>query len=204
MTERPEPPDPIGVPTAGAPPAGPPPYPYSYPPGPAGQFGPQSPAGYLDAQTRFSPPPGYPAGYPQQSLPYGDYQYTGALAPAPRNGLGTAALVLAIVGLVGSCSVVGGLVLGVSAIILGIMGRGRVQRGEATNGGVATTGIILGTVAVLISVALLMFGVRIFNQYGGREMLSCIQDAGDDNDLVQQCMDEFQQRVESQTGSTGR
>ena len=180
----------------GAPPAGSQPYPYSYPPAP----GPQGP-GYPGVQGPGYPGP-YPGGYPPPPMPYGDY-YPGAPL-APRNGLGVTALVLAIIALVASCSVAGGLILGVVAVILGFLGRGRVARGEANNGGIALTGIILGALAVVVSLAFIAFYVGVFNDYGGRDLMSCMQSAGNDNDKVQQCMDEFQQRVEQQNPSTGR
>ncbi|MFI8291757.1 DUF4190 domain-containing protein [Streptomyces sp. NPDC085614] len=81
-------------------------------------------------------------------------------APQPpraalRNGLGTAALTLGIIG------TVSGLVpflfwlagiLGVIALVLGLVGRGRVKRGEADNKGVTTTGAVLGLAALVLSV----------------------------------------------------
>ncbi|WP_418957461.1 DUF4352 domain-containing protein [Streptomyces tritici] len=78
-------------------------------------------------------------------------------APAPRslrNGLGTAALILGIIG------TLSGLIpfffwlagiLGLIALILGLAGRGRVKRGEAGNKGVTTTGAVLGLVAMILS-----------------------------------------------------
>ena len=81
------------------------------------------------------PPYGaYPGGYPPPPPHYGGYP-----PPAPKNGLGTASLVVAIISLF---TVFGGIVLGVVAVILGFLGRGRVKRGEATNGGIAMAGII--------------------------------------------------------------
>ncbi|MEU8524653.1 MULTISPECIES: DUF4352 domain-containing protein [Streptomyces] len=72
-----------------------------------------------------------------------------------RNGLGTAALILGVIG------AISGLIplffwlagiLGLIALILGLSGRGRVKRGEANNKGVATTGAVLGLVALILSV----------------------------------------------------
>lgn len=77
-------------------------------------------------------------------------------APGPaRNGLGTAALVLGIIGLV--FAVIPflfwiGTVLGLLALILGIVGRGRAKRGEATNKGAALAGAVLGMVGIVVSV----------------------------------------------------
>ncbi|MFE0086615.1 DUF4190 domain-containing protein [Streptomyces sp. NPDC058992] len=75
-------------------------------------------------------------------------------APA-RNGLGTAALILGIIG------VLSGLIplffwlagiLGLIGLILGLSAKGRVKRGEATNKGVAVAGIVLGLVSLVLSV----------------------------------------------------
>jgi hypothetical protein len=88
---------------------------------------------------------------PQQ--PYAPAQMPGT-RPA-RNGMGIAALVLGIIG------TVSGLVpfffwlagiLGLIALILGLAGRGRAKRGEATNKGVATFGAVLGLVSLILSV----------------------------------------------------
>ncbi|MCT4356502.1 DUF4352 domain-containing protein [Streptomyces sp. Je 1-79] len=74
---------------------------------------------------------------------------------AMRNGLGTAALTLGIIGTVAGVIPLffwlAGL-LGLIALILGLVGRGRVKRGEANNKGVTTTGVVLGLAALVLSV----------------------------------------------------
>jgi uncharacterized membrane protein len=67
--------------------------------------------------------------------------------------MGTAALVLGIVGLLLFWTVVGGVVLGILALIFGFIGRGRVKRREADNPGAATAGIVLGSLAVVAGIA---------------------------------------------------
>jgi hypothetical protein len=102
----------------------------------------------------------------QQPYP-GSGPYGGAPQHQPqpaRNGLGTAALVLGIIGaLSGLITLLFWLagVLGLIALILGLAGRGRVKRGEAVNKGVTTTGAVLGLVALILSVvgAVIMFEV---------------------------------------------
>ncbi|EFL22883.1 putative integral membrane protein [Streptomyces himastatinicus ATCC 53653] len=90
----------------------------------------------------------YPgAGYGQGWQPGGTYM--------PNNGTGTAALVLGIVGLVFFFSVVFSIILGVLAIIFGALGRAKASRGEATNGGMALAGLILGSAAVVASVVMI-------------------------------------------------
>ena len=81
--------------------------------------------------------------------------YQAAVLQAPRNGLGIAALILGIIGVVIGIIpfffwVAG--ILGVIGLILGFVGRGRAKRGEATNGTMALWGIITSAVAVVVSI----------------------------------------------------
>lgn len=146
------------------------------------------------------PPPGtYPGGYPPQ--PYGGYPPP--VPVAPKNGLGTASLVVAIISLF---TLFGGVVLGIVAVVLGFMGRGRVKRGEATNGGVAMAGIVLGFLSIIVSIAAFVvvgvFGVALFNEVGGTDYIDCVNNAGSDQEAVQRCAEEFTQRVEDEFSIT--
>ncbi|WP_328944298.1 DUF4352 domain-containing protein [Streptomyces sp. NBC_00250] len=79
-----------------------------------------------------------------------------------RNGLGTAALILGIIGtLSGLIPLLFWLagILGLIALILGLVGKGRVKRGEANNKGVTLTGAILGLVSLVLSVVGLVITV---------------------------------------------
>ncbi|MEW1721110.1 DUF4190 domain-containing protein [Streptomyces sp. NPDC093109] len=72
-----------------------------------------------------------------------------------RNGLGTAALILGIIGaLSGLIPLFFWLagVLGVIGLILGLSGRGRAKRGQATNKKAATAGAVLALVSLGLSV----------------------------------------------------
>lgn len=148
------------------------------------------------------PPPqygAYPGGYPPQQ-PYGGYPPPGPAAP--KNGLGTASLVLAIIGLVLCFSIAGGIVLGLCAIIIGFIARGRVKRGEATNGGVAMAGILLGIVAVIAGLVFIPIYIGLFDQVGGTDYVDCLSRAGSDQQAAQDCANEFTQRVEDQFSIT--
>jgi len=194
MTENPVPPgNPDFPPSAPLPAAGGPPYPYPYAPGPYG------PGGYGPDSYGPGPyPPGpYPGAYPP--APYGDY-YQGP-PPAPKNGLGVAALVVAILALIGSFSVVGGILLGIVAVILGFIARGRAKSGEATNGGVALAGIILGVVSIIAGLAFIAIWVSLFKEVGATDYFDCLQQAGQDRSAVQQCSDEFRQSVSERLSS---
>ncbi|MFC8509565.1 DUF4190 domain-containing protein [Streptomyces sp. NPDC057411] len=74
----------------------------------------------------------------------------------PRNGLGTTALVLGIVGLVLAIIPflfwLGG-ILGLLALIFGIVGASRAGKGLATNKGAAISGLVLGAVSIVVSIA---------------------------------------------------
>ncbi|MFG3493828.1 DUF4352 domain-containing protein [Streptomyces sp. NPDC047928] len=99
------------------------------------------------------PPPGpqqqpawpSPDGYPVPPMP----------PQQPRNGLGVAALVVGIVGVVFGILPptfwLGG-VLGLLGLIFGVIGIGRARKGEATNKGMALTGVITGSVAMVLAI----------------------------------------------------
>jgi uncharacterized protein DUF4352/uncharacterized protein DUF4190 len=98
--------------------------------------------------------------YESTAPPYG--QHTQQAPVRLRNGMGTSALVLGLIG------AVSGLVpfmfwlagiLGLLALVFGLIGRGRVKRGEASNKGPATAGVILGLLSLILSVvgAVLLF-----------------------------------------------
>ncbi len=76
------------------------------------------------------------------------------------NGFGIAALVLGIVGLVLSPTIVFGLVLGVLALIFGILGRGKAKRGESDTPGQSLAGVILGAAALVATAVLLCVYVQ--------------------------------------------
>ncbi|MDX1886091.1 DUF4190 domain-containing protein [Mycolicibacterium sp. 120270] len=145
------------------------------------------------------PPPGgaYPGSYP----PPPPQPYAGYTPPpqAPKNGLGIAALVIAIIALI---SVFGGVVLGVVAVILGFLGWQRAKRGEATNGGIAVAGIVLGILSIIEAIVVIVLTVWVFNEVGGTDYMQCVADAGSDQAAVQQCVDQFQERVEDQFSVT--
>ena len=108
-----------------------PPYPYPY------QY-----------QNRPGPYPGYPPAPPPP--PYYGYPQPPV---QPRNGFGVASLVLAIIGLLFCWTVFVAVVLGPAAVVFGFLGRGRVKRGDANNGGVAVAGVVLGALAIIVGLA---------------------------------------------------
>ncbi|MCV7226740.1 DUF4190 domain-containing protein [Mycolicibacterium komossense] len=197
MTETPEssssPETPTGTPQTPPPP---PPYPGApggYAPGNPQQYPPQYPPQggyYLPPGASYPPPP------PQ---PYAGYTPPPA---SPRNGLGIAALITAIVSLPAAISVFGGFLLGIVAIVLGFIGHSRAKRGEATNGGVAIAGIALGVLGIILSACVIAFGVWGFFKIGGRDYVDCMQKAGNDTSAQTQCEDQFRGNLENQFSVT--
>ena len=118
------------------------------PPAPQPEYGQPAAPAYNDPS--YNQPASNQPGYGQPA-PGG---YGGAPAAAPSNGLGVAALVLGIVALL-FCWVpfLGGLVA-LIGLILGFIARGKVRRGQATNGGMALIGIILSVLALIVNIVI--------------------------------------------------
>ena len=79
--------------------------------------------------------------------------------------MGTASLVLGIIALVLSLTIFFGIVCGVLAIVFGAIGRSRARRGEATNYGSATAGLITGTLGLAIAVFFIVLVIPTSNHY---------------------------------------
>lgn len=119
----------------------------------------------------------------------------------PVNWLGTTALAMAIVGLIFCWSVFGGVIFGVMAIIVGVNARGRVKRGEATNGAVATAGIALGVLAVVVSLAVIPIWVRLYQDVDAPAYVDCVSKTSGQQG-TEKCADELRQRVQDEFGVT--
>lgn len=138
-----------------------------------------------------------------QQQPYGAQQGYGEPARPARNGLGIAALVLGILAVVTFWMgffiiliVIPGL-FGIVAIVLGVIGRKRAKRGEATNGGVALWGVILGAVGLVLAIGSAIITGAFLNSSGGGDYLSCVSDANGDQATITQCANDFQQNVQN-------
>ncbi|AXE23222.1 hypothetical protein C0216_06930 [Streptomyces globosus] len=177
-----------GMPGAGVPPAPPAPLPgpyaspapgpapvppaYAYPAPPAsGMPGVPGAPGYAYPGPASVPAPPAYAQQPYGPQPFAPQAYPGAgplghplYGAQPRNGFGVAALVLGIVAVVGCALNFIAVGLGVAAIVFGVLGRSRAARGEATNGGMALAGLILGVTGALLGALMLAFAVAGFLQ----------------------------------------
>ncbi|MFJ7200128.1 MULTISPECIES: DUF4190 domain-containing protein [unclassified Streptomyces] len=149
------------------------------------QTGPVPGAGFGPGPGEVPPPPVGPNGPGQQVPPAGQYGYPAAPppqyggypgypgynqapwgGPPPANGMGTAAMVLGILAVCMFCVYgIPSLILGVLALIFGILGRKRVQRGEANNNGQALAGIITGSIGIVLGVAIISFFIWMFTTH---------------------------------------
>lgn len=134
----------------------------------------------------------YPPAPYGQPTPYGEAPPYGVAAAAPRNGFGTAALICGILAVVGAITIIGGILFGTLAAVFGALGRGRVKRREATNGGSATAGLVLGVLGLLLSAGLIAFGVSLLNSDNGKQLQDCLSNAGTDRSAQEKCRGEFQ------------
>ncbi|GGT39908.1 hypothetical protein GCM10010271_49900 [Streptomyces kurssanovii] len=126
----------------------------------AGAYGyPAAPSLPQPPAAGFGAPDPYGAGYPG----YPGYGQAAGWQQQPANGMGITAMVLGILSVCLFCLYgVVAIVLGILALIFGILGRKRAQRGEATNGGMALAGIILGVCGIVIGavvIALIAWGI---------------------------------------------
>ncbi len=150
-----------------------------------------------------TPPPSQPTGGYGQSGGFGQpggfgeqSGYGAAPAQGHQNGLGTAALVLGIIGLLTSWFGLGA-ILGLVAIILGVLALGKVKRREASNRGSAIAGIVLGVLSIVVLAGLIAAGAAFFNSDAGKSLIECTERAGQDQAAVQECQRQF---MESQQG----
>jgi hypothetical protein len=139
----------------------------------------------------YPPPGGYggppPGGY--GGPPYG-------WAPVPRRGAGmaTAALVLGIIAIVLCFTAFGGILLGLLAVVLGAVALRRARRGEAEGHGRAVAGVVTGGLGLVLGVVFLFVWLAFFRSAGVGDLVSCLQQAGNDTSAQQQCQQDFRDR----------
>jgi hypothetical protein len=123
--------------------------------------------------------------------------YDAQPAARPRGaGMAIAALVLGIFAVLLCWTVVGGILLGLVAVVLGFIAAGRAKRGAAAGRGMAIAGIVLGALGLLLSVALIALGVSFLNSPDAKNLQQCLRDANGDQAKTQQCQRDFQRSVQ--------
>jgi Domain of unknown function (DUF4190) len=117
--------------------------------------------------------------------------------PVSGGGMATAALVFGILAVITSFTLIGGVLLGLLAVIFGVIGLRRANRGLAFGRGRAIAGILLGLLGIVVSAALIAFGLSVFNSKEGKDLQSCLKKAGTSQSQIQQCQDQFKKKVGS-------
>ncbi|MCX2967422.1 MULTISPECIES: DUF4190 domain-containing protein [Streptomyces] len=178
--------------------------PYGGAQGPGGGTGPQDPGpggrpgeGDYGHPGGSGEPPRYSGG---PNDPYGG-GHGGAGEPggyggpprSPRNGFGIAALILGIVGVLLFWTAVGGVLLGLLAVVFGILGWRRSKRGEATNGGMSIAGLVLGALALIGSIIVIVAGVALFNSEEFSNFTDCVEQAETQSE-IEDCEQEFNEQ----------
>ena len=104
-----------------------------------------------------------PYGAPQQAGTTLGPSYSSSQQP-PSSGLAITSMVLGIVGILGSlfsccCGVLAaapGVVLGIAAVITGIIALNKVKDGSGEGKGMAMAGVICGAVSILLGIVLIV------------------------------------------------
>lgn len=149
-----------------------------------------------------APPPGGEAPvYPQANVARTDVGYApnqpyqAGLGPRLHSGMATAALILGILAIVTGVTVVGGVILGLLAIIFGTIAARRARRGEALGHGRAVAGIVTGIIGVVLAIGLIALGASLFNTKAGKDLRSCLNQAGTNQAQIQHCNSQFQHQI---------
>jgi hypothetical protein len=153
-----------------------------------GQYGGQQ-GGQYGGGYAGGPPGGYGNGGQAVWQQGGGGGWQGGPPPSSSNdGVAVTALVVGIIAILISWIPVLGLLAGIAALVLGIVGRNRIRKSGAKGNGMAVTGIATGAVAILINLAVLAFFIfaggdfmQEFDSY-----VECVEETGDEAECQRQ------------------
>ncbi|MGI9579056.1 MAG: DUF4190 domain-containing protein [Microthrixaceae bacterium] len=127
-------------------------------------------------------PPAQPGGFQPGAAPYGAQP-----AGTPSNTMAIISLVLGIVGLLTFWACGGGALLGIGAVVLGIIGMNKSKEMGGNGRGLAIGGIATGALAIIA-------GIAIF--------LAWVVFADSVNDQIQEDLDEWEQQLDEFNSDT--
>ena len=110
------------------------------------------------------------------------------------NGLAIAALVLGILAVILFWTVIGGALLGLLALILGIIGARKARGGRAPHGKMSIVGAVLGGLGLAASVVIIAIGASILNSDEFKDFDDCVRHA-DTQSERDACADDFNKDV---------
>ncbi|WP_459548662.1 DUF4190 domain-containing protein [Nocardia sp. X0981] len=149
----------------------------------------------------YPPPPGgYPPPDPYPGAAGGPPQYW--QESPKRKGMAIAALVLGILAVFTFWTIVGGILFGLLAVILGVIALVKASRGTGGGGIMAVIGLVLGILAIIGVIVMGVIGWGVWQDSGGQDFVDCVSRAAGDQAEISRCQDEFDQRLEDQYGVT--
>ncbi|HET6562351.1 MAG TPA: DUF4190 domain-containing protein [Marmoricola sp.] len=136
-------------------------------------------------QGGYYPPPGQPGGYYEQPQKRG-------------SGMAIAALILGVLALLTCWTVLGGILFGLVAIILGFVASRRAKRGEAGGRAMAIIGIVTGLLGLIISVVIVVAIGAFWNSDSVQDYRNCLEQAGSDQAALSACEEDFSDDIRNQ------
>ncbi|MEI7031210.1 DUF4190 domain-containing protein [Streptomyces pratensis] len=119
--------------------------------------------------------PSYPD--PSYQGPPPGHDAYGNAAPARTNGFAITALVLGLLACLFFWTVVGGLLLGLLAVVFGIIAALRTRQGRAPRRVMAIVGAALGALGLIGSVIVLVIGMSVVNSDEFKNFEDCVRQA---------------------------
>ncbi|MER7699875.1 MULTISPECIES: DUF4190 domain-containing protein [unclassified Streptomyces] len=133
--------------------------------------------------------PSYPdSSYPGQ--PATGHDPYGGQEPARTNGFAVAALVLGLIACLFFWTVVGGLLLGLLAVVFGIIAALRTRQGRAPRRAMAIVGAALGAIGLIGSAVVLVLAVSVFDSQEFQNFEDCMNQA-DGQSAEDRCAEDF-------------
>jgi amino acid permease len=120
------------------------------------------------------------------------WQQPSGTVPARKNALAVVALILGIVACVLFWTVIGGILIGLIAVVLGIIAAVKARKGRAPHRAMAIIGAVLGALALIASVIIVAVGVSILNSSEFKNFNDCVQHANSQA-ARDQCTKDFKQ-----------
>lgn len=116
--------------------------------------------------------------------------------PQQNNGVAIAAMILGILSLLGLLFLFPGLILGVIALILGIVGVKKANSivGPGSRKGMAISGIVMGAIATILSALMLIFGFSVAKQLMDDGVFEACEQYQNDDEQLQACLEDEVER----------
>ncbi|GAA2927282.1 DUF4190 domain-containing protein [Streptomyces enissocaesilis] len=110
------------------------------------------------------------------------------------NGLAITALVLGVAAILLFWTVFGGIVLGLLAVVFGILGARKARGGRATHGKMSVVGAVLGALGLIASVVIIAVGASILNSDEFKDFDDCVRHATTQSER-EACEKDFDQDI---------